>query len=125
MEWFGYLLHLLEDAKHEVALTYQLTDTKAGDNEEIAPLVEHAQANLPEGRIETVIYDKAGDDVKVHEALAEQGVKPVIQNRTCWPKDGAQQKVLGGRIPLHGVYKEAGTVSCYDTSDRWSVSTVG
>jgi hypothetical protein len=116
VEWFGYKLHLLVDARHEVALAYHITDTKAGDNEEIEALLRHGQANLPEGRIETVAYDKAGDDIKVHEALAELEVKPVIQNRACWPADGEQEKVIGGKIPLHVVHNEAGTVSCYDTS---------
>lgn len=117
VEWFGYKLHLLVDAKHEVAVAYHITDTKAGDNEEITPLVGHAQANLPQGRIETVAYDKAADDVKVHAVLHEEGIKPVIQNRACWPKDGEQEKVIGGRIPLHVVHDEAGTVYCYDSSD--------
>jgi hypothetical protein len=116
VEWFGYKLHLLVDVKHEVALAYHITDTKAGDNEEVEALLTHAQANLPEGRIETMAYDKAADDVKVHETLAEAGVKPVIQNRACWPKDGEREKVIGGRIPLHIVHDEAGTVHCYDTS---------
>lgn len=116
VEWFGYKLHLLVDARHEVALAYHITDTKAGDNEEIPTLVEHAQANLPEGRIESLAYDKAADDIKVHEALRDADIKHVIQNRNCWPKDGDQEKVLGGRIPLHVVHDEAGTLFCYDTS---------
>ena len=128
VEWFGYKLHLLVDAKHEVALAYHITDTKAGDNEEVETLVAHAQANLPEGRIETLAYDKAADDIKVHEVLAEAEIKPVIQNRACWPKDGEQEKVIGGRIPLHVVHDEAGTVHCYDTSEppvRRAMSYVG
>jgi hypothetical protein len=112
VEWFGYKLHLLVDAKHEVALAYHLTDTKAGDNEEIEPLLAQAQANLPQRRIHSVAYDKAADDIKVHELLHEQGIKPVIHNRSCWPKDGEQEKVIGGRIPLHVVHDEAGTVYC-------------
>ena len=28
VEWFGYKLHLLVDVKHEVVLTYEVTDTK-------------------------------------------------------------------------------------------------
>jgi hypothetical protein len=115
VEWFGYKLHLLVDVAHEVVLSYHLTDTKAGDNECIATLVERAQANVPEGRIETLAYDKAADDTKVHEWLHDAGIKPLIQNRACWPKDGEQEKVIGGRIPLHVVHDEAGTVYCYDT----------
>lgn len=115
VEWFGYKLHLLVDARHEVVLAYHITDTKAGDNERIEALVEQAQSNLPEDRIETLAYDKAADDVKVHDALHEVGIKPLIQNRSCWPAGGEREKVIGGRVPLHVVHDEAGTVYCYDT----------
>lgn len=115
VEWFGYKLHLIVDVKHEVVLGYHITDTKAGDNERIEALVEQAEKNLPAERIETLAYDKAGDDVKVHEVLHEKGIKPLIEIRAMWPKDGDQEKVIGGRIPLNVVYNEAGTVSCYDT----------
>ena len=115
VEWFGFKLHLLVDVKHEVALSYPITDTKAGDNERIEALVEQAQANLPDNRIHTMAYDKAADDGKVHEYLQDLEIKPLIQNRSCWPKDGEQEKIIGGRIPLHIVHDEAGTVYCYDT----------
>ena len=118
VEWFGYKLHLLVDARHEVVLAYHLTDTRAGDNECVGTLVEQAQANLPEDRIETLAYDKAADDVKVHETLHEAGIRPLIQNRVCWPKDGEQEKTIGGRVPLHVVHDEAGTVYCYDTASK-------
>lgn len=112
VEWFGYKLHLLVDIKHEVVLSYHITDTKAGDNDMIADLLQQAKKNLPADRIQTMAYDKAADDGKVHELLHEQGVKPVIQNRTF--KVEEQEKVLGGRTPLHVVYDQAGTVFCYD-----------
>lgn len=116
VEWFGYKLHLLVDVRHEVALAYDVSDTKAGDNERVETLVRQAQTNLPERRMETLAYDKAADDEKVHELLHRRGIKPVIQNRALWPKDGDQDKVLpGGRYPLQLVYDEAGTVHCYDT----------
>ena len=116
VEWFGYKLHLLVDVQHEVVLAFDLTDTKPGDNERIEPLVEQAEANLPEGRIETLAYDKAADDIKVHEMLGDHDIKPVIEVRACGPKDGEKEKVIGGRIPLHVVHDEAGTVYCYDTT---------
>lgn len=121
VEWFGYKLHLLVDVKHEVVLSYHITDTKTGDNECIETLVEQAQDNLPPDRIETLAYDKAADDVKVHESLHEAGIKPLIQNRVCWPKGGEQEKVIGGRVPLHVVHDEAGTVYCYDTMSKTPV----
>jgi hypothetical protein len=126
-EWFGYKLHLLVDVKHEVALAYHVTDTKAGDNERVPALVEQAQANLPAGRIETLAYDKAADDEKAHEFLHARGIKPLIQNRALWREES--EKVLGGRYPLNLVYDEAGTVHCYDTASdppvRHKMSYVG
>ncbi|MFL6226675.1 MAG: transposase [Actinomycetes bacterium] len=110
-EWFGYKLHLLVDAQHEVAVAYHVSDTKLGDNEGIAPLIEQAEANLGEGRIETLAYDKAADDSQVHELLHEHQIKPVIQVRQLWKEE--QERPL--RVGLPVVYDEAGTVFCYDT----------
>jgi hypothetical protein len=116
VDWFGYKLHLLVDVEHEVVLAYDISDTKTGDNERVQSLVEQAQANLSQDRIQTLAYDKAADDEKVHELLHQHGIKPLIQNRALWPKDGEQEKVLpGGRYPLQLVHDEAGTVHCYDT----------
>jgi hypothetical protein len=112
VEWFGYKLHLLVDVKHEVALAYRITDTKAGDNELIAALLAQAKANLPAERIRTLAYDKAADDGKVHELLHDEKVQPVIQNRTFQVEEA--EKVLGGRTPLNVVYDQAGTIYCYD-----------
>jgi Transposase DDE domain len=110
-EWFGYKLHLLVDVTHEVALAYHVSDTKLGDNEGIEALVEQAEANLGERRMETLAYDKAADDSKVHELLHEHHIKPVIQMRSLWRDE--QEKPL--RVGLPVVYDEAGTVFCYDT----------
>jgi Transposase DDE domain/Transposase domain (DUF772) len=113
-EWFGYKLHLLADVKHEVALAYHVTDTKAGDNERVPALVAQAVANLPPGRIRTLAYDKAADDEKVHECLRGHGIKPLIRNRALWQGE-PERPLPGGRYPLQLVHDEAGTVFCYDT----------
>lgn len=110
-EWFGYKLHLLVDVKHEVALAYHVSDTKQGDNEGIADLLEQGVANLGENRIETMAYDKAADAAEVHETLHEHGVKPVIQMRSLWKEE--KERPL--RVGLPVVYDEAGTPFCYDT----------
>ena len=69
MEWFGYKLHLLVDVRHELALAYRITTPAVGDNEMIGALLEQARGNLPEGRIESLAYDKAADDEAVHRLL--------------------------------------------------------
>lgn len=113
VEWFGYKLHLLVDVKHEVTLAYRIRDTQAGDNELLPALVAQARGNLPEGRMRTLAYDKAADDVDVHAVLHDAGIKPLIQNRALW-KDERERPLPGGRYPLHVLHDEAGTVFCYD-----------
>jgi hypothetical protein len=81
VECFGYKLHLLVDVKHEVALAYHITDTKAGDYDWIEDLVSQARQNLPPDRLKTLAYEKAADDAGVHALLHEEGITPVIQNR--------------------------------------------
>jgi hypothetical protein len=112
VEWFGYKLHVLVDVKHEVALAYHITDTKAGDNERIPELIQQAKSNLPPQRIKTLAYDKAADDGAVHEFLHDEGIAPIIQNRTFQLEE--PEKVFTGRTPLNIVYDQAGTVFCYD-----------
>jgi hypothetical protein len=116
VEWFGYKHHMLVDIKHEVPLAYAITDTKAGDNELIGPLLDQAKANLPPGRIETLAYDKAADDEKVHTRLHQEHIKPLIHNRAMW-QDEPERPLPAppGRYPLNVVHDEAGTVYCYDT----------
>lgn len=112
VEWFGFKLHILVDVKHEVALAYHITDTKAGDNERIPELIEQAKQNLPPERIKTLAYDKAADDGEVHEFLHDEKIAPIIHNRNFQLEE--PEKVLGGRTPLNIVYDQTGTVFCYD-----------
>ena len=109
VEWFGFKLHLLVDVKHELSLSYKITNTKAGDGETLPDILADAQTNLPKGRIETLAYDKAADTNDVHKLLSESKIKPVIQNRLLWKED------LERMLPGHDgnsniVYDEAGTV---------------
>lgn len=112
-EWFGYKLHLLVDVKHEVALSYEITDTKAGDGETLPMLLAQAQANLPKGRLKTLAYDKAADTNDVHQLLSEAGITPLIQNRALW-KSEPERMLPGHDGNSNIVHDEAGTIYCYD-----------
>jgi len=123
VEWFGYKLHLLIDTRHEVAVAYEPSSATTGDNEMLPELVDDALANLPgpsaederggRPRMYTLTYDKAADDAKVHEKLAEHGIKPVIENRALW--HGEPERLLPGHDGRSNiVYDEAGTLYCYD-----------
>jgi hypothetical protein len=113
VEWFGFKLHLIVDVKHEVVLAYEITDTKAGDGETLPVVLEQAEANLPESRIETLAYDKAADSDDVHKTLSGKGIKPVIQMRALWQTD-PERMLPGHDGSSNVVYTEDGTVYCYD-----------
>ena len=116
-EWFGYKLHVLVDAQHEVVLAYHVTTANAADGQSLPALVQQAQANLPEGRIQTLAYDKAADDNQSHRLLHEAKIRPVIQNRHLW-KDQTEQMLPGHDGHSNIVYDESGTVYCYDCTSR-------
>lgn len=113
VEWFGFKLHLLVDVKHELSLSYKITNTKSGDGETLPDILADAQANLPDGRIQTLAYDKAADTNDVHRLLSKAKIKPVIQNRSLW-KDEHERMLPGHDGNSNIVYDEAGTVYCYD-----------
>jgi len=117
VEWYGYKLHLLVDAKHEVALAYQVTTAHAADCKSLPDLVKQGQANLPPGRIQTLAYDKAADDNESHRVLSEAHIRAVIQNRHLW-KDQTEEMLPGHDGNSNIVYDEAGTVHCYDRTSN-------
>ena len=128
VEWFGFKLHLLVDTKHEVALEYKITDTKAGDAETLPDVLATAQAHLPLGRIETLAFDKAADTNEVHELLSQQNITPLIQMRSLW-KEEPERLLPGHDGSSNIVYDEAGTVYCYDRTSnppvRHAMSYIG
>jgi hypothetical protein len=113
VEWFGFKLHLIVDVKHEVVLSYEITDTKAGDGETLPVVLDQAQANLPDGRIKTLAYDKAADSDGVHKDLSGRGITPLIEMRSLWETE--PERLLPGHDGSSNVvYDEAGTIYCYD-----------
>jgi hypothetical protein len=113
VEWFGFKLHLIVDVEHEVVLSYEITDTKAGDGETLPVVLEQAEANLPESRIKTLAYDKAADSDDVHEELSGKGITPLIQMRSLWETE-PERMLPGHDGSSNVVYDEAGTIYCYD-----------
>ena len=113
VEWFGFKLHLIVDVKHEVVLSYEITDTKAGDGETLPVILGQAEANLPADRIETLAYDKAADSDAVHELLSGKGITPLIRMRGLWQED-PERMLPGHDGSSNVVYTEDGTIYCYD-----------
>src|SRR3954447_16649706 len=113
VEWFGFKLHLIVDIKNEVVLSYEVTDTKAGDGETLPATLGQAEANLPPGRIKTLAYDKAADTEDVHRVLDRAGITPLIQMRALW-KTEPERLLPGHDGTSNVVYDELGTIYCYD-----------
>ena len=113
VEWFGFKLHLLVDVRHEVVLSYEITDTKAGDGETLPSVLGQAEANLPAGRIETLAYDMAADGEAVHAMLSGKGITPLIRMRGLWQGD-PERPLPGHDGTSNVVYTEDGTIYCYD-----------
>jgi hypothetical protein len=110
---FYALTSILVDVKHEVVLAYEITDTKAGDGETLPAVYAQAKANLPAGRIQTMAYDKAADNDKVHELLSSEGITPLIQMRSLWQTE--PERLLPGHDGSSNVvYTEDGSIYCYD-----------
>jgi hypothetical protein len=96
-----------------VVLSYEITDTKAGDGETLPMLLEQSEANLPANRIETLAYDKAADSEDVHKLLSSKRITPLIQMRALWQTE--HEKMLPGHNGSSNVvYDEDGTIYCYD-----------
>ena len=117
VEWFGFKLHLLVDVKHEVVLSYEITDTKAGDGETLPVILGQGEANLPADRIETLAYDKAADSDEVHTLLSSEEITPLIQMRALW-KTELERMLPGHDGSSNVVYDEAGTIYCYDKTSE-------
>jgi len=113
VEWFGFKLHLLVDVKNEVVLSYEVTDTKAGDGETLPALLDQAEKNLFPGRIKHLAYDKAADSNDVHALLSGKGITPLIQMRALW-KEEHERMLPGHDGSSNVVYDEDGTIYCYD-----------
>jgi hypothetical protein len=113
VEWFGFKLHLIVDIKNEVALSYEITDTKAGDGETLPAVLGQARANLPPDRIQTLAYDKAADTEEVHRELNQAEITPLIQMRALW-KTEPERLLPGHDGTSNVVYDELGTIYCYD-----------
>ncbi len=113
VEWFGFKLHLIVDVKHEVVLSYEISDTKAGDGETLPTILKQAQANLPADRIKTLAYDKAADSEDVHKLLSDEEITPLIQMRSLW-KSEPERMLPGHDGKSNVVYTEDGSIYCYD-----------
>lgn len=103
-KWFGYKLHLLVDANHELPIAYRVTKASVHDSKPCLPLVRDAKQkqNVP---MEYLIGDKGYDSEEIHRKLIlEHGVKGIIPLREFEDKEEGKT-----------VYERDRDNICYDT----------
>jgi hypothetical protein len=82
--WFGYKLHLIVDARHELPVAFEVTKASAGDSPRLMPMVRSLKEKHPEvhGRAESLAADKAYDDgADKAELYDDHGITPFIPPR--------------------------------------------
>jgi len=85
--WFGYQLHLIVDARHELPVAYEVLPASASEVRRIVPMVERLADEHPDvvRRCQTLAADRGLDSGEVNQTLwQEHGIKPVIDTRRLW-----------------------------------------
>ena len=116
--WFGYLLHLIVDAKYELPVAFTVTTAAAAEQPQAQRLLEQLQARHPQllAGGQRLSADKGYDDHKLIERLWDQlGIKPIIAIRNCWrdgvtDRRGVVTRVVTGKRNV--TYSHAGQVFC-------------
>jgi len=110
--WFGFTLHLVVDATHELPVGYEITDASANEMPVANLLLDSLAGDFEwmADRCEYLCGDRGLDDGKlVMRSWDEYEIKPVIDIRNCW-KDPDETKLVPGTENV--VYDYAGTVRC-------------
>jgi hypothetical protein len=110
--WFGFTLHLVVDANHELPVGFEIPDASVNEMPVANLLLESVAADYPwlVDRCEYLCGDRGLDDGKlVAGAWDKYQIKPVIDIRNCW-KDPDETKLVPGTENV--VYDFKGTVRC-------------
>lgn len=102
-DWFfGYKLHTISDANHEIPLGMILTPGNASDMTMLSAVFQKAQETYTWFKPKHLIADRGYDSGPNHEYLIDQGVTPVIHIRKPGADDGM----------FDGVFNEKGEPTC-------------
>jgi len=112
--WFGYKLHLVVDADHELPVAFDVTRASVAEQPVAHRLVGEMAArhrDLLDGA-EHLVADKGYDDGKLLSRLFDNHqIKPVIAKRDDWSRDDDETRLLPGTRNV--VYDNQGNVYCY------------
>jgi len=102
-EWFGFKLHLMVDADHQLPVAFEVTGGLEGDSPHLEPMLENWRGEhepLAE-RTEEVSADKAYDSADNIKATRKLGAELLCPTRKMWrEKDGSVNDEGGSEIKL-------------------------
>jgi len=111
--WFGFKLHLIADATHELPVAFEVTRASAGEQPAGRALLKElgdSHEDLLRERCEVLLGDKGYDDGRlIGEAWDGYRVKAVIPIRNLWKDGESTRRVEGTR---NVVYNARGDVFC-------------
>jgi hypothetical protein len=111
-KWFGYKLHLIVDAIHELPVAFEMTKASAAEQPQARKLLENLEDAQPElvAGCEYLLGDKGYEDTNLtREAWQEYGVKVVVPIKDAWANP-AERKPVGGWANVF--YTQEGDVLC-------------
>ena len=99
--FFGYKLHFLSDAVHDVPLSYVLLPANKNDSPQLPQVVRKAQQTYDWLEPEFLVADRGYDALSNHEFLVNRSITPIIHIRKP-----AHTKLH------HGIYETMGSPIC-------------
>ena len=122
--WFGYQLHLIIDAVHELPVAFEVQRASTSEAKRLLPMMEKLKERHPELVEETQVLmaDKGLDSAGINRELFEEyGIKPVIDTRALWKDEKNEQGHDPSREITRSldpervdtiVYTERGSIRC-------------
>ena len=115
VRWFGFELHLLVDANHELPANYRVTKASAAESPLLLPIVQETKEEHPEviQNCRELSGDKGYDSGKNNQELYDQfGIHPIIDKRSDWKDTADATRPLFPDRADTVVYDVKGNISC-------------
>lgn len=115
IRWFGFELHLLVDATHELPVNYRVTKASAGESPLLLPIVQETKEKHPEviQNCQQLSGDKGYDSEKNNRELYDRfGIHPIIDKRSDWKDTTDATRPLFPDRADTVVYDVKGNISC-------------
>lgn len=122
---FGYKLYAVVDTQVPGVAALDVLTGKTSDQTMAIPMIEVAQENLPEGRMETVAMDKGFDSKENVEGPHELGIAAIVpvrdvpQNLEKLPREDREERLEPQSNIVYDRY--TGEVLCYATENGGDV----